>query len=655
MLGIAALAVRPGRITGRARRRTSTSDELLGARTAVLTGPDPAVGELTIPVRDALLESAAPGTARRGGTAALKHAGSRVRPNAEPAARRQTEAGPDIRISSVSALSRAQRAQHLAIALLWAAATATFWLWWLGHAARSTPWLYWTQTVTLFYQSTVLPSFFWFFVSNMRRPVEPKASAGTRVAMITLCVPTSESLAVIHTQLKALAQVEYPHDSWVLDEGSSEAVRELADACGVRYFSRLGVPRWNEPAPPFQASTKAGNVNAWLDHIRNRGEDYDVFVQLDIDHRPRRDYLDRVLGYFRDPRVAWVQAPSVCGNLEDWAARGLAEQDLVFQGPLQMGFYGATETPFIIGSHTSYRTRAIREIGGFQPTRAEDHLDTVVLAAHGYRGVFLPDLIAVGDGPHDFATYLRQQFAWAYSMIEIFIRHTPRLIRRYTPSQAFQFLMCQSWYTMWSLSLALLWLLPAVALFAHRPIALVSVSEFVLYFLPVPLTSALMWCWARRWFQPGGVRLSWRGVILEIARWPVVLWALINVVLRVKRSYMITPKGLAGQTGPRARSIYGPYVFMTALPLAALWTFQLTGGTGGAQGYFGLALANAALGLLLLKTTVILEIREFAENGAGVFAAMRVRAGVLACSLGLLVLLTVSTVEIWAPVTRAIS
>ena len=161
-----------------------------------------------------------------------------------------------------------------------------------------------------------------------------------------------------------------------------------------------------------------------------------------------------------------MQSPSVCGNLDNWAARGLAEQDMLFQGPLQMGFFGATRTPFIIGSHTAYRTSAIREIGGFQPTRAEDHLDTVVLAAHGYRGVFVPKIIARGSGPDDFATYLRQQFAWAHSMIGIFLRHTPRLLHRYTFGQAVQFLICQSWYMLWSLSFAVLWLIPTVALFS---------------------------------------------------------------------------------------------------------------------------------------------------------------------------------------------
>ena len=243
-----------------------------------------------------------------------------------------------------------------------------------------------------------------------------------------------------------------------------------------------------------------------------------------------------------------------------------------------MGFYGATGTPFIIGSHTTYRTAAVREIGGFQPTSAEDHLDTVVLAAHGYTGVFVPELIAIGDGPHDLATYLRQQFAWAYSMIQIFFRHTPRLIRRYTRGQALQFLFCQSWYTLWSISLAVLWALPAVALLMNQPIASVPVGRFFVYFVPVILASTLMWCEARRWFQPGGVRLSWRGIVLQTARWPVVLWALINVVLRIKRSYMITPKGKTAVTGPRPISIYAPYIALAAFPLAAIWLFDASVG-----------------------------------------------------------------------------
>jgi cellulose synthase (UDP-forming) len=538
------------------------------------------------------------------------------------------------------------------IVVAWVGVTATFWSWWLGQVEGGAAFLFWPQTFALFYLTTALPSFFFYYVVRMRRPVEIVPEAGTRVALVTLCVPEHESLEVIHSQLEALQRVSYEHDSWVLDEGASFEVQKLAEALGVRYFSRKGVVRWNQPDPPFQRETKAGNVNAWLDHLREMGLEYDVFVQLDIDHHPRPDYLDRVLGYFRDPLVAWVQAPSVCGNLYDWAARGLAEQDMLFQGPLQMGFFGATQTPFIIGSHTAYRTAAIREIGGFQPTRAEDHLDTVVLAAHGYRGVFVPEIIAAGAGPHDFATYLRQQFAWAHSMIGIFLSHMPRLLRRYTVRQAIQFLICQSWYLLWASSFCVLWLIPTVALVLHRPVAQVSLPAFLLYFLPVPLMATIMWCWSRRWFQPANVRPSWRSVLLEIARWPVVLWAFVNVVLGIKRPYMITPKG-AGRA-PRARLLrtYGPYVVLPAVPLAALWTYVLSGAAP-LRGYYGLALFNAVWGIILLVSTLLIEYRTVVRTSAAGAGALRVRAAILLTVSLLICVFGASLAVAWHSILQA--
>ena len=460
--------------------------------------------------------------------------------------RTTTPVAPPRTVRDEAVLSRGQRVVYWALTALWAVVVLQFWRWWLAPAHRGALGLYVATSIPLAYLTTALPSFYWFFVGRMRRPVHQDPAPGRRVALITLCVPSHETIDVIADQLRALTQVRYPHDSWILDEGADPEIEALATELGVRYFTRKGLPLWNQPGPPFQAKTKAGNVNAWLDYVRMEGLDYDVFVQLDIDHHPAPEYLERTLGYFDDPDVAWVQAPSVCSNLDSWTARGLAEQDLVLQGPLQMGFYGHSRTPFIIGSHTSYRTSAIRSIGGYQPTRAEDHLDTVVLAAAGFTGVYVPEIIAEGDGPSDFGTYLGQQFAWAYSMVQIFLGHTPRLVRRYTPAQAFQFLMAQSWYTLWSLSVAVLWVLPMVALLSGHRIADVPLTQYLAYNVAMVLCSSLMWWWSRRWFQPTGIGLTWRALVLEMARWPIVLWAVINVLLRIQRPYMITPKGDRG-------------------------------------------------------------------------------------------------------------
>jgi cellulose synthase (UDP-forming) len=557
-------------------------------------------------------------------------------------------------VRSLRALSSDQRLVYWALTLLWLVVVARFWTWWLRPEHQGALWLYLAATIPLAYLTTVLPSFYWFFVARMRRPVHIEPAPGRRVAMITLCVPSHESLNVIAAQLEALTRVRYPHDSWVLDEGGNADVQALAAEYGVRYFTRKGRPAWNRPGPPFQAKTKAGNVNAWLDHVGTEGIDYDIFVQLDIDHHPTPNYLDRTLGYFDDPAVAWVQAPSVCGNLEHWTARGLAEQDLVLQGPLQMGFYGHSRTPFIIGSHTTYRTEAVRGIGGFQPTRAEDHLDTVALAAAGHTGVYVPEIIATGEGPTDFGTYLGQQFAWAYSMVQILLQHTPRLVRRYTPGQAFQFLMAQGWYALWSLSLAVLWVLPVVALLGGQPIANVSLFEYLAYNLAVVLTATLMWRWSRRWFQPSGIGLTWRGAVLEIARWPIVLWAVVNAALRVKRPYMITPKGARSGGPPPGARLYGPPVLLAEIALGAVALFQATGGHTPTQGYLALVLFNLVMVVWLLVTALALELRDLRERGDGVGVVLRWRAGSILAVTAIATSTVAATVACWAPLMEAI-
>ncbi len=478
--------------------------------------------------------------------------------------------------------------------------------------------MYWAFTAAFAYEASLLPTAYLYFVAHMRTPIAIPAPTMLRVALITLCVPDKESIEIVERQLQALTQVRYPHDSWVLDEGNSAAIRAVAARYGVRYFTRGGIARYNERTPPFKAKTKAGNVNAWLD---GHGKDYDFFVQFDIDHRPLPAYLDRVLGYFQDPGVAWVQAPSLYGNLDNWVARGAAEQELVLQGPLQQGFYGSTEAPFIIGSHTTYRMSAILEIGGFQATRAEDHLDSLVLAERGYRGVFLPEKIAVGSGPETFDTYLRQQFAWSMSLMEILFRYAPRAIWHLTFNEAIEFLFAETWYPFWSTSLMVMFSVPALALLTQLRPANVGLLEFAAYWAPMGIVSSVAWLWTRRWQFPKGLHLSWRGVILHIARWPIVFLALANVVLHIPHSYMITRKGLQNPT--RLSSLKSQWVYILGVwsTVAVIWWFfthdywlsgRLTQGQEhwDVLGFTGLALWGSMFFLFVLVVNAATNMRR---------------------------------------------
>lgn len=433
------------------------------------------------------------------------------------------------------------------------------WSWWF----TSDYWRFWPifvpLSLALLYEFAFLPTAFLYFVIRAKYPKLQKVPKKKKAAVISLCVPTSESLDIVERQLKAMSRINYPHDSWILDEGNSRKVKKLAKKYGVKHFSRKGVKKYNLPFPPFQEKTKAGNVNAWLDHVKK--QDYEFFVQLDIDHIPKPDYLHKTLGFFKDPEIAWVQAPSVYKNLDYWTARGAAEQELTLQGPLQMGFYGHSETPFIIGSHCTYRMSSILEIGGFQPTRAEDHLDTVYLANKGYKGVFLPEIIAEGDGPETLSTYLAQQFAWAYSMFQVLLMHTPKMIKAMPWKRKLQFLFAQTWYPLWALTYLTLFFSPVIALIVDRDIAQVTPEDMLLHFIPTFICSYFVWWAGRPLMQPRRLHLSWRGVILHAVRWPVILLALFAAAFKVKKPYMITPKGSFAHDAPSLNT-YKPFLVL---------------------------------------------------------------------------------------------
>ena len=548
------------------------------------------------------------------------------------AAPRQAAAasGPDVPVRSIRVIAGAPRRVFHLLSVLWVAANCLFWWWWLQPERVDSPWLYAVFTLAWAYEVSFLPTMYLYFVGRMHHPRPCRAPAGLNVALITLCVPSQETLEVIVRQLEALSRVGYPHESWILDEEDDPAVGAAARRLGVRYFSRKGVHHYNQAVAPFKARTKAGNVNAWL---AEHGHRYDVFVQFDIDHRPRPDYLDRVLGYFCDRSVAWVQAPSLYGNLDNWIARGAAEQELVLQGPLQRGFYGHSQTPFIIGSHCSYRTTAVLEIGGFQPTRAEDHLDTVMLAARGYRGVFVPEVLALGAGPETFETYLRQQFAWALSMMQVLFGYTPRLLRRYRPRQAAQFLFAQTWYPLWSTSMLALFSVPLLALLTGQQPATAPLPLFAVAAAPLQLAAFVIWRWTRCWQLPAGLGLSWRGVVLHIARWPIVFWALLNIVLRVRHPYMITPKGERGGLPAFRLRNQAIYLVGAALSLAAVWQYLVRDPDDVVAGYALFALLGAAYLLAVVLTNVTADLAWLGRRGVQLRHVVRLRHRSLAVVL----------------------
>jgi cellulose synthase (UDP-forming) len=408
----------------------------------------------------------------------------------------------------------------------------------------------------------------------------------------------------------------------VLDEGRDQSVRDLCDRYGAHYWSRKDIPEFNQPDWPHQAKTKSGNYNSWFVDVAY--DRYEYLVQLDSDHAPIESYLDDILGYFDDPDIAYIAFPSIYWNLDDWPARGSSEQSQIFQGPIQMGYYGWAESPMIIGSHAAYRVAHLKEIGGFAPSRAEDHLDTLRFVQHGYRGVFVPENMATGLGPHTLTDYIVQEHQWAFSIAQVLMLHA-RHKGLLTLRQRAVFLFSELWYSRFALTYLALYLLPLLALITNRPLVSLAFVDFMKYSILVSLAALLVVAWGYRqsWYRPGThFFLSWQGIILTAARWPIVLIALFNAVVSVlfrggAFNYMVTPKGRSGLRARDSLRAAMPYILLAAVPVAVIlaypWIIQQEAPR--ASGYVLFAMISAVLFSLLVLAGAVDHIRNNVKTG----------------------------------------
>jgi cellulose synthase (UDP-forming) len=385
----------------------------------------------------------------------------------------------------------------------------------------------------------------WWSLPLMRRPYPVPPPSGFRVAVATTFVPAAEPLAMLERTVAGLVAMDYPHDTWVLDEGNDEHVRALCLRLGARHFSRKALPEYQTSSGTYAARTKHGNYNAWLHHV-GYGR-YDLLAAFDPDHVPERHYLTRTLGYFADPRIGYVQAPQAYYNQRaSFIAQGGAEETYAYYSSTQMA-NDALGYPVVTGCHTVHRLAALERVGDFAAHDADDLLITLRYRATGWRGLYVPEILARGLTPVDWAGYLTQQRRWARSVLDVKFRHYPRLAAG-LPLGARVLGSLQGVYYVRAVGTALglialvLWLAGG-----NPPRASWDQGWHV---LPLSVTVLLADLYRQRFYLGGRHErgLHWRAAVLEFAKWPYILLALAETARGYCGPYVLTRKlGTSGR------------------------------------------------------------------------------------------------------------
>ena len=217
--------------------------------------------------------------------------------------------------------------------------------------AGSVNWAAWPIALALLVAETYSYMDAWFFglaIWRMKRRTDagPPLPDATVDVFIT-CY--NEPVELVRRTARAARAMRYPHRTYILDDGTSPAMRRMAEEEGVEYIVR------SEDWAGRNRHAKAGNISNAL--LQTDGE---FILFLDADQVPFMHAIDRVLGYFRDPLVALVQTPQVFYNVPK--GDPFNSQAELFYGPIQRGKDG-WNAAFFCGSNAMIRREALMQIG----------------------------------------------------------------------------------------------------------------------------------------------------------------------------------------------------------------------------------------------------------------------------------------------------
>lgn len=353
--------------------------------------------------------------------------------------------------------------------------------------------------------------------------IAPLPVAGLKVDVF---IPTfNEDVDLVRRTAMAAQAMDYPHETWILDDGNREAMRAMAQSLGLRYLARTD-----------NAHAKAGNLNHALPHSTA-----DLIATFDADHAPRRDFLTKTLGYFSNPLVAFVQTPQDFYNLDSYQNRtdasshvAWSEQSLFFR-VIQRGkdYWNAA---FYCGSCAVIRRQSLDTIGGFATgTVTEDIHTSLLLHKKGFRSVYHDEALAYGVAPAKIEPFLKQRVRWGVGAMNVWRKEGILFARGLTLAQRLNYLATVlAYFDGWQK--AFFYFAPVYVLMAGAMPVAAEGGVFLLHFVPYYLLNFLAFEEISRGYG--------RSVLIEqynMARFASFAWSTLGV-FKIRKRFGVTAK-----------------------------------------------------------------------------------------------------------------
>jgi len=421
-------------------------------------------------------------------------------------------------------------------------AAACYLSWWLRPGHVGVPVLFAALALAEAFNLLHLLGLWWSVWTTRAEPPPPSTRSWSIDVFVTTC---GEPLDVVRRTVAAAVGMNGAHRTYVLDDGGRDDVRALARALGAEYVRR-----------GTRSGAKAGNLNHALE--LTTGELVAIF---DADHVPHPEFLERLVGYFEDSGLAFVQTPQFYGNARDnLIARGAYQQQAIFYGPICRGKNGANAA-FCCGTNVLFRREALAGVGGFdERSVVEDFVTSMRLHRHGWRSVYYPFVVSEGLGPETLGAYFAQQFRWARGSIGALVSLEP-FRRGYTTAQRLQYLLASTFYLM-GLVTTVYVALPILYLLAGWSAFSSSSADFALYYAPYLVLGLV----TVRWGLGGRLRLE--HLRYTFGAFPVYAAAAVAAFVRLPSRFRATGAN-AGSRMPVYAAATVAVFFLTQVAIVA--------------------------------------------------------------------------------------
>ncbi|HWY79530.1 MAG TPA: glycosyltransferase [Candidatus Sulfotelmatobacter sp.] len=341
----------------------------------------------------------------------------------------------------------------------------------------------------------------------------------TQPTVDVLIPVANEPLEIIAHTLSNVSQLDYPHITYLLDDGTTDEAKKLAKKYHATYIKR----------PQEKKSfAKSGNLNYGLTYCHG-----DFVAIFDADHAPEKTFLSELLPFFKNSKVGLVQTPQFYTNTDKFIAAGTSQAQEVFYKYIQpaKNSYNAS---FCVGTNMIYRRTALDTIGGIALCdHTEDLLTSIRIHENGYQSIFYNKVLAKGRAPETIPAFFRQQNRWSRGGFLLFFTHNPLFLKSLTIDQRLQYFFSNiHYFTTFSILVYLL--IPIIYLFfGVYPMNLTYGQTWLIHYLPYFLMVYFM-----PFFLLGKLQIA--TISTSLASFSPYLKAFLAVILKNKYQWVAT-------------------------------------------------------------------------------------------------------------------